>query len=271
MAISQPTPSDLSGCATEVASNFVADANNYDARLGNAVVVMASEAASEVTSLNTRISTASSSDSSTTTSLTTRVSTEESTRASADTSLTTRVSTEESTRASADTSLTTRVNADAVLFSLYAFREVTSGGDVGNIAGGLGNLGSDTTPILRGDAAESQEISWATGNTDIIACQTVLPSNFTGTALATLDLWVYSGATDAATFTVETSWDGGAVVSDTADDAATKSATIHKITATIAAADIPDTAQFVTIMLTPAAHGSDATQIVAARLNFSVA
>jgi hypothetical protein len=82
----------------------------------------------------------------------------------------------------------------------------------------------------------------------------------------TLELEVYSGTTDAATMTIETSWDGGAVVSDTADDAATKSATRHTITGTIAAADIPDTAKNLTIMLTPGAHATNTTQIVGARL-----
>lgn len=153
-----------------------------------------------------------------------------------------------------------------IALSIYEAREVTSAGDVGAIAAIGGHLASDTTPILRGDAAESQEISWATGNADLIAFQRTLPRNFDGSADATLELWVYSGTTDAATFTVETSWDGGAVVSDTANDAATKSATVHKITATIAAADIPDAAHRLTLMLTPAAHATNTTQLVAARL-----
>lgn len=159
------------------------------------------------------------------------------------------------------------VNAYEIPISLYAWREVSSGGDVANVAGIGGHLASDTTPILRGDAAESQEISWATGNADLIAVHLTLPSTFNGAQDVTLDLWVSSGATDAATFTVETGWDGGALVSDTADDSATKSATKHKITATIAAADIPNSAQFVTIILTPAAHASDTIQLHGARLN----
>ncbi len=156
--------------------------------------------------------------------------------------------------------------------SLYQFREVTSGGDVGNAAANGGILASDTTPIMRGDAAESAEIAWAAGNSDIISTQVTLPADFDGTAAATLDLFVYTdnaggGGTDAATFTVETSWDGGAVVSDTATDGS-PATTIHKITATIAAGDIPDTASIVTIMLTPAAHAADTVQLVGARLNY---
>jgi len=166
------------------------------------------------------------------------------------------------------------LQADAAVgsipFSLNSFREVDASGDVGNIAANGGLLASDTTPILRGDANESLEISWATGNIDPIQIQTTLPADFKGAANATLDLWVYSGSTDAATFTVETSWDGGTQVSDSASDAATKSATVHKITATIDAADIPDTAARVTIALTPTnAHATNAYQLVAARLNFT--
>jgi hypothetical protein len=273
MAITQSTQASLGGYATEVATNLAAK-EQYDARIANALIVTQSEAASEVTSLNTRVSTASSTDTSSTTSLTTRVSTEESTRASADTSLTTRVSTEESTRASADTSLTTRVNADYIGISLFDWREVTSGGDVGDIAANGGILASDTDPILRADAAESHEIVWAAGNADIISTHLTLPSNFNGASDATLDLWILTdnaggGGIDAGTFTVETSWDGGALVSDTATDG-TPAITSHKITATIAAADIPNTASYVTIHLTLNAHASDPVSLLGARLNFAV-
>lgn len=154
-----------------------------------------------------------------------------------------------------------------ILFSLHSAREVDANGDVGNLAAAGGILASDSTPILRADAAESEEISWATGNVDPIAFQTSLPSGFDGSANATVELEVYSGATDAATFTIETSWDGGALVSDSASDAATKSATVHTISATIAAADIPNTAKRLTMAITPTnAHATNAYQICSVRL-----
>lgn len=153
-------------------------------------------------------------------------------------------------------------------FNINDWREVTSGGDEGNIAANGGILASDTTPILRGDAAESAEISWATGNADIIGTSIMLPADFDGSVDALLELSVYSGATDAATFGVETSWDGGTVVVDSADDAATKSATAHTISATIAAADVPDGAVRVTIELTPPAHAADTIQLLGARLTY---
>jgi len=157
----------------------------------------------------------------------------------------------------------------SIPIAVYDFREVDASGDVANASGNGGLLASDTGPSLEGDSNGAQRILWATGNVDKIACSLVLPPSFSGAALATLDLWVVSGTTDAATFTVVTSWDGGSGVTDTADDASTKSATLHKITATIAAADIPNTARLVTIILTPGTHGTNTTALYGASLNYS--
>jgi hypothetical protein len=157
----------------------------------------------------------------------------------------------------------------AILLSLHSFREADANGDVGNIVANGGVLASDTTPIMRGAAGLiSQEISWAAGNADPIVAQIALPEDFDGREDVLVDLWVSSGTTDAADFTVATSWDGGATVSDSASDTSTKSATLHKITARIAAADIPDAASFVTLLLTPAAHATNAIQLHAARLTY---
>lgn len=154
--------------------------------------------------------------------------------------------------------------------SLHAFRECDANGDVGAIAANGGILASDTTPIMRGAAGLiSQEISWAASNSDPILCQLALPSDFDGRNDALLDLWVSSGTTDAATIAVLTSWDAGATVTDSADDSTTKSATLHRVTATIAASDIPDNASFVTIHLTPGAHTTNAVQLHAARLRYT--
>jgi len=153
-----------------------------------------------------------------------------------------------------------------VLFSLRDAREVTSGGDVGAVAAAGGVLASDTTPILRADANESEEIAWVASNNDIVSFDMSLPQDFDGTANATLDLYVASGTTDVASFTVNTSWDKGAQVADTATGSA--SATFHTATATIAAADIPDSPTCVTIQLVPAAHTTDALLLGAVRLNY---
>jgi hypothetical protein len=82
-----------------------------------------------------------------------------------------------------------------------------------------------------------------------------------------VDLTTSSGGTaDAATFTVETSWNGGTNVSDTATGAA--STTAATATATIAAADVPAGSNRVTIALTPATHGTDAMNLFRARLRY---
>lgn len=154
--------------------------------------------------------------------------------------------------------------------SLYDFREVDANSDVGAIAANGGILASDTTPILRGAATnEAQEIVWAASNSDPIACHITLPPTFSGAAVVTVDLWVLSGGTtDAATFTVETGWDANNLVSDTATDSAA-STTMKKITATVAAADIPDTARLLTLVLTPAAHTTDTVILRGCGINFS--
>lgn len=154
--------------------------------------------------------------------------------------------------------------------SLHDFREAVSG-DVINAAGNGGIMTSDTTPALTGTAATAgQQLSWATGNVDQILCQAALPGDFDGRDDCFLELWVSSGTTNAASLVVLSNWDGAAAdISDTADDAATKSATIHKITAQIAATDIPDNASFVSFALTPPTHATDTIQLFAARLRYT--
>lgn len=156
----------------------------------------------------------------------------------------------------------------SIPINIYSFREVSASGDVGNIVANGSVLASDTTPIMLGDANNSAEIQWATGNADPIGTSFMLPNDIDPTGNVTLDLDVYSGTTDAATFTVATSWNGGAEVTDTADDSSTKSASSHLVTATIAAADLPSTPRRVTIRLTPSAHATNTVSLLGARLNY---
>lgn len=153
----------------------------------------------------------------------------------------------------------------AISLSLVNFREATTG-DVGAIAAVGGLLSSDTTPALSGTGATvSQQVLWAATNVDQILIDASLPEDFDGRDDAVLELFVSSGTTNLASFTVLTSWDGGANVSDTATDPA-QSATVHKVTCTIAASDIPDAPSYVSIALTPAAHATDAIVLKGARL-----
>jgi hypothetical protein len=153
-------------------------------------------------------------------------------------------------------------------FSLHDFRECDANGDVGAITANGGILASDTTPIIRGAAGLiAQEISWAASNSDPIIASRQLPEDFDGRSNVIVELWVNSGTTDPATFTVSTSWDAGATVTDTATDGA-KSATTHKISCEIDAADIPDGATSLTFMLTPGAHTTNAIQLTNVRIGF---
>jgi hypothetical protein len=159
-----------------------------------------------------------------------------------------------------------------VQISLNDFREVASGGTVSNIVANGGLLASDTTPILGAESTKSMMINWAAGNSDIIQAQIALPPNFDGRADASLDLWILTdnaggGGIDAGTFSVVTSWDNNTAVTDTATDSV-PATTFHKITAIIAASDIPDTASVVNIQLTLNAHANDPIHLLGARLNY---
>lgn len=152
---------------------------------------------------------------------------------------------------------------------LVTAREATTG-DVGAIAANGGLLASDTTPALSGTGSTvSQQALWAASNVDQILWDIPLPEDFDGRDDVLVELWVASGGTtDLASFSVATSWDGAANVTDTATDPAA-STSVHKITATIAAADIPDAASFVSVALTPAAHGTDTIALKAARMLYT--
>jgi hypothetical protein len=152
--------------------------------------------------------------------------------------------------------------------SLTTLREVNSSGDVGNAAAIGGVLASDTTPILMADANESMEVNWAASNSDIVAFDVSLPKDLDDTANVTVDLLVASGSTDAASFTILTSWNKGTQVTDSFDDSATKSATLHVITATIAAADVPANALSLSVQLVPPAHTTNAIILGGIRINY---
>lgn len=151
---------------------------------------------------------------------------------------------------------------------LHDLRLMTSGSDVGNIAA-IGGVGaSDTAPILRGDANGSQEWSWVANGVVAVGGEMPLPSNFDGSRDVVFQFDVYSGTTDAATLALATSWDGGTAVSDSASDAATKSATRHQITATVDKADVPDSAKTVSFLITPPAHATNAIQLCRVAISF---
>ncbi len=156
---------------------------------------------------------------------------------------------------------------------LSSWREVSSAGAVGDIAANGGILASDTTPILGAEAtSEAMAIKWAAANADIVQCAFSLPQDLDDTADATLDLWVLTdnaggGGIEAATFSVLTSFNNASQATDAATDSV-PATTVHKVTATIDAGDIPTGAAFVNIQLVPGTHANDPTHLLAARLNY---
>ena len=150
-----------------------------------------------------------------------------------------------------------------------AWRIVSAGGDVGNIAAIGGVPASNSDPILRGDANNSWELFWAAGSVVPIGVQVPILPDLDDTANVTLTLSVASGTTDAATMGIASSWDGGSEVTDSADDSGTKSATRHLITATIAAADVPAGASHVTFRITPPTHGTDGISLFTSYLSYT--
>jgi len=149
-------------------------------------------------------------------------------------------------------------------FSIVEAREVSANGDVGAIAVNGGILASDTTPILQSNSPASdgdngQRINWIKSNNDPLMFQCALDPNLDPNKDLTLSFLIASEATtDAVGFAVE-SWFN---VGDTkvADVSGTnQTVTAAEVTATIAAADIPDAAAggYLTFTIAPVAHTTD--------------
>lgn len=156
-----------------------------------------------------------------------------------------------------------------VPFKLAEFRICSSGADVGAIAvasGNGGQLASDTAPTLSGSGSLiTQELTWIASNSTPICSSADLPADFDGRSSVQFQMLVASsGTTNPASFTVATSWDGGATVSDTFTDVA--AITYHWTTCIIDKADIPDEASTVSLLLTPAAHTTDTMLVRAVRI-----
>lgn len=158
-----------------------------------------------------------------------------------------------------------------VKIPLGTFRECSSAGAVGDTTANGGTLASDTTPILGAETTtEAQCIIWAAGNQDIVQVSIPLPEDFDGTENALVQLEVRTdntggGGIEAATFTVLSTFNNGSQITDTATDSV-PAETYHQIEATIAAADIPDTARTMSLQLVPGTHANDPIRLSSARL-----
>jgi hypothetical protein len=150
---------------------------------------------------------------------------------------------------------------------LSAFRVGTTG-DVGAVAVAAGLLGSDSAPTLTGASTGiSQIVTWAASGVAQILAHVPLPDDFEPRNGCIVELFGASGTTNAFSFTVASSWDGGATVSDTATGQA--SATAHASEATIDGSDIPAGARSVSLAITPAAHTTNAFILSSARIKYA--
>jgi len=127
-----------------------------------------------------------------------------------------------------------------------------------------------TDPTLEDDSNNVQRMVWTAGNTDGVYVTVPLPQGFDGTRDVTVTLTVNTdntggGGVDAATFTVASTWDNGTPVTNTATDSSPSTGT-HGVTATIAAADITDGAQMLTLLLTPGTHANDPVRLYNVRV-----
>lgn len=151
---------------------------------------------------------------------------------------------------------------------LQTLREVASNA-IPNIAANGGLLASDTTPVLNltnGDTDSALRLTWAASNSDAVTFQAVLPGDVdTGQPLY-VDVYADSaGATDTPVFSLDTFFNTGDTKVE--DDTGAVASTVSVVTATIAAADIPN-APFVTMSceVTPGAHTTDALYVYGIRV-----
>lgn len=165
---------------------------------------------------------------------------------------------------------TNAVTASAFIdVSLNDLRIVDANNNVGAIAAIGGVLASNTAPVLAA-SSKALTVTWATGSAVPLSFHKAVPADLDPTGPCTLELTVASGTTDAATMGVQAIWDATAAASYSADDSATKSATAHRITATLLAADIPQTGPAsLSVMITPPTHATNTIVLTALRLFYT--
>lgn len=154
---------------------------------------------------------------------------------------------------------------------LTSLREVFTNA-ITNVAGNGGVLASDTTPILQftnGDTDSALRLAWAASNSDPLIFQVPLPPDLDGTAVVEVHFRAaMAGATDTPVISADSYFDeGDTKVED--DSAAVTGTSYAEYTITIAAADVPDTAQTMTVELTPGAHTTDILYMTAVWVEYT--
>lgn len=154
---------------------------------------------------------------------------------------------------------------------LTGWREVASN-DITNAAGNGGVLATDTTPALEyvnGDTDSQLRVLWAAGNSDALACQITLPPDLDRTQTIRLVFrGEMSGDDDLTTpMEVDTFFDEGDTKVE--DITANWTSAVINRTAQIAAADIPSTAQTMSVEITPGTHASDSLSLYAVWMTYT--
>jgi hypothetical protein len=153
---------------------------------------------------------------------------------------------------------------------LTNWREITSN-DITNIAGIGGLLCTDTTPALEtvnGDTDGQIRLLWAAANADPIATQVTLPPDLDRTAPIVVNIrGKMAASADTPVMDIDTFFDEGDTKVE--DATAAFAATVGNKTGTIAAADIPSTANSMSIELTPGSHGTDTLAVYAIWLTYT--
>lgn len=148
---------------------------------------------------------------------------------------------------------------------LATLRELTAGA-IPNAAANGGLLASDTTPILNtinGDTDGALRVNWAAANVDAVGFQVVLPPDFDSDEDVSIHFRAaMAGATDEPVIAADAYFNEGDTKVEDVSEAVSGTA-YAEYTITIAAADIPDGAQTLSVELTPGAHGTDALYITA--------
>lgn len=110
--------------------------------------------------------------------------------------------------------------------------------------------------VANGDTDAVANLTWLAGDTTQVWWSGALPPDFDGGEAVTVHFrGKMSSTNDTPTVTVDSWWDeGDTKVSDTSSALGSSFA---EETATIAAADIPDTPQVLTLKLTPGSHATD--------------
>lgn len=177
------------------------------------------------------------------------------------------------------TPISTLTTSNGVIpIPLTDWREVVSN-NIPNAAANGGLLATDTTPVFEftnGDTDSSMRIRWAATNVDPIVAQVILPPDLDATQPIYFQATaIMSGLADQPVLTLDSYFTDTSLSAPTKIEDNTIAITdiAQTVTATIAAADVPDlsvgTVGYLTIEVTPASHGTDAINMYGTYIKYT--